>query len=165
MQTLQDRIDKIIQAKVNRDNEEKEKRIVEANKRANLLSQIKELAPRITELITLANTCRANGIGLSDKYFYHSYDKDIYFFTDGFYHYLGFYNEKVIQYIGIMNGGACGNYDLRVNTKGEVIVTTHDYVGYSIADIGKISTGTLERFVEEFSKFEEKFLNWIDNLK
>ena len=67
--------------------------------------------------------------------------------------------------MGIMNGGACGNYDLRVNTKGEVIVTTHDYVGYSIADIGKISTGTLERFVEEFSKFEEKFLNWIDNLK
>lgn len=162
---LQDRLNKIQQVKINRDRKEAEEELNNTNKRTKLINEIKELSPRIKALITLANTCKANNIPLSRSYYIHGYDKAEYFFTDGFYHYLGFYDETPITYIGIMNGGACGKYDLRVNAEGTIFVTEHGYNNYNIASIDKISTSDLESFVKNFPKFEERFLNWIDNLQ
>ena len=161
---LQDRLNKIQQVKIKRDKEKAEKELNNADNRDKLLNKIKELSPRIKALITLANTCRVNNIQLSKSYFIQGYGKDEYFFTDGYYHYLGFYDETPITYIGIENGGACGNYDLRVNADGNVLVTKHDY-RYTVASIDNINMNDLESFVKDFHAFEERFLNWIDNLQ
>ena len=163
--TLQDRLNKIQQVGEDRVNAEVQKQNAEEEKREQLFNQIKELAPRIKELVTLANACKNNGVHLTDCVELNQYDKDSYFFTDGWNHHVGFYCEPLISYIGIENGGACGAYHLKVDTSGEVKVTMdRGYYLTVTANKKDISTRTLERFVNEFSNFESRFLNWVDNL-
>ena len=163
--TLQDRLNKIQQAGENLANAEVQKQRAEEEKREQLFNQIKELAPRIKELVTLANSCINNGVPLTTYREHDYYGKGNYFFTDGWYHHLGFYDEPLISYIGIKNGGACGIYHLMVGTDGEVKVTMdRGYYTTTTANKKDISTGTLKRFVNEFSEFETRFLNWVDNL-
>jgi uncharacterized protein (DUF2344 family) len=163
---LQNRIDKIQQVAKNRVNAELQKQITEKEKREQLYNQIKKLAPRIKELVALANTCVNNGIHLT-SYLEHSINhKPNYFFTDDLYHNTGFCEDKsLISHVGIDNGGCFGEYHLMVDTNGEITVTKGKEVRKRIiANNENLSIKTLKRFVDEFPEFETKFLNWIDNL-
>ena len=173
---LEQRINRIKQVKIDRDNAEELKQEQERNKRTLLFQQIRELAPRIKDLCTLANTCTNNGIKLSEDYRYYSYNRDKYFYTDGINHFIGFKHDfhtkgtlcshtSPYLYIGIENGGACGRYDLWVGTDGEVICTDNSNFPYKTVDKSNVYTHDLEEFVKGFEAFETRFLNWIDNVK
>lgn len=80
-----------------------------------LEQQIRDLQPRISDLLALTNQCRELNIPFPNAVqtgkFYGNGKHN--FFSDGFYHELGFmgYPFNYIQFLGYDMGGFCGTYD------------------------------------------------------
>lgn len=108
---------------------------------------------RIQELIDTANACVKHGIKIdhdriNDRDYEHNY-----FITDGCSHILGFeygYGCTTIKRIGKRGGGCC---HFNVFTDGITI----DASGSDIL-------WALERFVENFDKFESMFYAYVDRV-
>lgn len=142
---------------------DKEKEIALAKERERRMedckSKIKELKPRIDDLIKLCNYAKANGIELSKRGWggHEGYDTGM-FYSNGWSHLVGFIPGDPVCYLGIVAGGACGYIDFITN--GE--------------DISGIEEGTrkvvepllnhMEHFLNEFDYFEEEFYKRIDKL-
>lgn len=125
----------------------------------DLLEKVKELAPKISQLIEIANYCLEHNIDIGNKHdehpLYESYI-NTYFYTDHCLHRVGFYKDykkNVITTMGIACGGCCGNIDLIIDKNGKVLSFNEE------------SLWSLERFVNTFDKFEEKFEKYIESLE
>lgn len=131
-------------------------------------NQLKNLAPRINELMSLARELLKNDIPLGKRI------KDIVykdeFVTEGIYHKLGFYikYENGFSYligVGIKGGGCRGN-DLAVDSNGTIIenpldersIRWHDDSAY--VDF----CGKCREFLGGFDEFEKKVFDYVDNL-
>lgn len=135
---------------------DEEQALLEKHKHIDdLKDMIKEKSYKIAELIKLGNHALKNNI-IKPYYAWNDYltgRKYGYFFTDGWFHYLGFvwdYSSEKITHLGI-EGGGYFRYNLKVNEK-ELVVSSKDT---------DREEDVLTRFVEEFDKFEKDFVNYI----
>lgn len=118
--------------------------------------QIRELKPRIDELLAVGNACREHGIRLeSHRWASGESYKTHQFISNGWSHLLGFirngsvYNNNPFKAVGIIGGGAC---DYNLVTDGEVVEVTGDAVY------------VLKRFLKEFDAFERAFYSYVDSI-
>lgn len=159
----------IIKNKANRDRQEKiDKETAVKNRRKDLMEQIKEISDRIQDIIALANSCNENSVKIpEDRYDKESGAKYGYpheFIAEGICHHVGLirtwglYGSGTYQFIGIVNGGCCGQYDF----------WTNGYRSFGRHEETHIETepriSDLEHFLKEYPSFEKAFLNWIDSL-
>ena len=154
--------------------ENKKRSIAEAEERHHeeLKESIKAMAPRIANLLDLANACVKNGVepykaesGVTVGSTTNRLE------ADGFFHWLGFNcyfnhtmrSKEEITELAIINGGACGNTDLRVGrngiAKGYIEKSYYHDGGYT-----EPRTRDMEKFLKQFDEFEEMVLNFVDNL-
>ena len=133
----------------------------------SLKQRVKALKPRIDELIETANAAQNAGIKIKNTSMSANYYPEYAFDTDGWFHKLGFYMGygygNPIKYIGIMNGGACGNYDFL--TDGNVVcgVEHGNSNGKKVPDYKNFSRDA-EAFLSKFDAFEKRFYDYIDKL-
>ena len=125
------------------------------------IKQIRELKPRIDELLTVGNACLKHNIPLTGQAWggHEGYDTHQ-FFTNCWSHLVGFVHNKdnSITHLGIFAGGACGSYDFYTD-------------GFEVYDrcgkTGEIVTPNvwhLKRFVAEFDKFENELYKYVDKV-
>jgi len=174
--TLEERL-AIIGNKAEKDKEaaiKKEKNLQEEI--AEAIENVKALGDRINALIIVANECIDKKIKFPSAYEvrdygYNSEGCDYDFFADGIYHHVGFmyckrgwyktgespYNK--IAYVGIVNGGACGNWDFCVNK--DEIISRHQGTGEAALP----SLRDMKKFLKEFEIFETAFYKWIDSMQ
>lgn len=166
----------IIEKKAKNDKEkaaEKEKSVQDKTQEA--LCKVESLKSRIEDVITVANKCIEEGIELpyaseTSKFGYgdgyHSYD----FFSDGIHHHVGLMSSVLrgcyreissypkIEYLGIVEGGACGIWDFYTN--GTKTFLKHEKDG----SIKGAELKYLNDFLNEFDIFEKAFYKWVDSL-
>lgn len=125
-----------------------------------LINEIKELQPRINDLLIVGNACLFNkiplkgtGFGCKEGYDTHQ------FITNGWSHLLGFVDKSIapqklpFMYLGIQGGGFY-TYDLETDGR-TVYVSGRD---------GRDKIYVLNRFVKEFDKFEKEFYAYVDRV-
>lgn len=174
--TLEERL-AIISNKAEKDKvEEYNKKVNLENATENALNRIKELTPRIKDLITLVNKCIDLGIDLptpseTTKLGYGNGYDGYSFCAEGFYHHVGFmdckkgwwYREEnkynKVEYLGIYNGGACGVYDFYTNG------TKTFYKRERTGEIINPDLSDVKKFLKEFDLFEAAFYKWIDSME
>lgn len=151
------RIDNIKNFAQKKELEEKNKKELKQKNIERYKQNIKELKPRIDELIEVGNACLQYNIPLTGKAFggRESYETNQ-FITNGWSHLLGFVteinpinNSKYFDKLGIFGGGAC-NYNLTTNGEKIEVSGNIEYV--------------LTRFIEEFDEFEIKFYEYVDKI-
>lgn len=146
---------------------DKEKEL-KASKSHILQTEISGLTTRIQELIKLGNACLENEIKLPDdsetaKFGYGDGYKSYDFNADGIHHHVGFlYKNKKICYLGIKNGGYNGPFDFY--TDGEETFSKANTEYGRNNEIYTASIANMEKFLEEFPKFEAAFYKWIDSM-
>lgn len=173
---LETAMDKIIGHRKRLEHEKVEKEIAKQVRKKELITEIKKLKPRIQKIIEIGNLCIENGINLNPRGMYKKclYDQNA-FETDGIYHQLGFYANNFqghhgnppyqcshYDYIGYDMGGACGNTNFI--TDGNTIASTPDHNGYEIIGMSDPLNRHMERFLNDFPKFEKLFYEFIDKL-
>ena len=132
-------------------------------------NRLKQLAPRINELMRLAGELLKNDIPLGRRQEQHFGYQDE-FVTEGIYHRLGFYIKYKDGYnyligIGIEGGGCCGN-DLVVDNNGTITENPIDekharwYYNKAYEDF----CHKCQEFLGGFDKFEKKVFDYVDNL-
>lgn len=135
------------------------------NKTESLISQIKELEPRISELICVGNACLENNIPLTGEAFGCRQDYDTHqFFTNSWSHLVGFVGNPhdkscQIEFLGINGGGACGKYDFR--TDGETVFSVNERNPF---DVITPPIGVMQKFVKDFDTFESAFFSYVDQV-
>lgn len=152
-----DNIDKFV-SKVNEmENNELSQLLAEVEQSENA---IKELAPRISEIIKTADKCVKSNKQLEKLVEKRS--------GDYWSHQLGFeYNYDVKGYVNrlVLRGGGClGNWDIYVNDNGK-ITYTYDLAG-EVMTKSKLETKNsyLAKIKESFDEFETDFYSTLDNL-
>lgn len=160
------RLNKISQvANAMREAEDK-KRAESYERMCNFENKIGELAPRISELIDVANEMIANGIQLGE--FVGDWNTvSPKFISDGIFHRFGFiadgslYKSSISNHdprrililgVGKCGGGCCGS-NFTVNRDGIIISWNTDVYKRGIDD-----------FLAKFDKFEKEFYEYVDNL-
>lgn len=135
--------------------------------------RIRNLRPRITELIATANACFENGIDIDtygDRYdrWFDTYENGT-FVTNSISHRVGFVQNwknhtslecRRIAEVGINAGGACGSFDFRTDG---VSIYSADERG---VEYGKEEPRLehMKRFIEQFDEFEKAFYEYVDNI-
>ena len=165
--------EKIISHKIKKEEEKLQKEIAYQNRLEECISEIKDLKPRIQNIIDIGNYCIENGISLNKIGTYNKckYEEDA-FETDGIYHQLGFYRNHYqghpfyqcshYDYIGYDMGGACGTVNFITN--GDIVAGTPDHDGFEIKGINPPLLKHCEKFLKEFPVFEKVFFEFIENL-
>lgn len=125
-----------------------------------LIDEIKELQPRINDLLIVGNACLVNHIPLKGTGFGCQQGYDTHqFITNGWSHLLGFVDKSIapqklpFMYLGIQGGGFY-TYDLETDGR-TVYVSGRD---------GRDKIYVLNRFVKEFDKFEKEFYAYVDRV-
>lgn len=135
-----------------------------------LKKEIRNLLPRITQIIEIGNLCLKNNIeiGQTPSQKRYSYENNI-FETDGIHHQLGFYRRRYPSWkypndsydcIGYMMGGACGDKDFITN--GDFIFNIEHKKPSIIKN--DLSIRHMKKFLNEFETFESEFYKFIENL-
>lgn len=127
--------------------------------------KIRELHPRIEELVKVANACLENRIWFDTRNSYNSEDG---FLADGITHYVGFIQDRTnfvrnrpIKYLGIRGGGACGDFDFI--TDGEIMyMSPHNNADCLYSKEAPLEY--LKRFVNGFDRFETSFYKYVDDI-
>lgn len=116
----------------------------------NYKEKIRELKPRIDELIEVGNSCLENKIPLtrSDCVSKESYETHQ-FISNSWSHLVGFIQGKPITRVGKIGGGAC---DWNLTTDGVTIEVSGD-IEY-----------VLKSFLDNFDTFETKFYEYVDRI-
>ena len=150
----------MIDRKVGNDKEkERQKEIETKNRFDTALAKIKELKPRIDDLIKLANYAKDNGIDFNKREWggHEGYDTGM-FYTNSWSHLVGFVNRNPITLLGIDAGGACGDIDFRTN--GE-----HTFgLNRGNNTIVEPSLYHMENFIKKFDEFEREFYTYIEKV-
>lgn len=125
-----------------------------------LIDEIKELQPRINDLLIVGNACLVNHIPLKGTGFGCQQGYDTHqFITNGWSHLLGFVDKSIapqklpFMYLGIQGGGFY-TYDLE--TDGRTV--------YLSGRDGRDKIHVLNRFIKEFDKFEKEFYAYVDRV-
>lgn len=140
-----------------------------------LESRMKELAPRLEEMFKVAEVLTDNRFWMGDRKGYSQESPE--FLTDGIAHRVGFYVNQpyfdspgrdytLTGYFGIENGGACGDYDLKIDRKGNVQRWPFSQYGSSDRRYKRMRDdylGDLSRVVEKFDAFESAFYEYAKN--
>ena len=153
--------------------QEKNKQIEEDKKRNEiqiLTERVRQLQPRIAELIETANACLESGIEIDayGKTFYRSVDDYTKgsFITNSITHKVGFVKAwrgnqgnsiKKIYEMGINAGGACGHLDFR--TDGIKVYSVNEDDQTHMEDPLEKH---LNQFLKNFDLFETEFYKYID---
>ena len=165
------RIENIKRYAMERDESERIRIVKEQQRKQGLIAQIKDLGPRVKELIEVANACLENGVeinkqGKTDSP-YHDEWNNATFCTNCITHKVGFvwqYKDHKfinrIEAMGVDGGGANGEHYLR--TDGEYVVSRGSR-SYE-ASYKEPDEYQLETFVEGFDEFESAFYKYVDNL-
>lgn len=170
--TTQERLEIIKQRKQKNDDAENNAIRERDEKLAKLRSDIKALAPRINDMLIVANELFANGISLGKLIKnYPWFDKEE-FVAEGIHHRLGFivvHNggyKYAPKEIGIYGGGCCG-HDFYVDHNGDIV------------ECGILHFGTnkcceydpvwdfihkAKQFIDSFDDFEKRFYDYVDTL-
>lgn len=134
------------------------------------------LAPRLEEMFKVAEV-------LTDNFFYlggksRGYDNSApLFLTDHIDHRVGFYvnhpyfdapgrDYTLTGYFGVANGGACGNYDLKIDRNGNVQRWPFSQYGSSDARYKRMRNDYLDdltKVVNKFDEFEAAFYEYAKN--
>ena len=150
----------MIDAKVENEKRKKAKEEEDlANETERLMEQIRELKPRIDDLIKLANYARRNGIEINYRDVRNEDYKHGTFVSNGWSHVVGFINENPIRYVGQVAGGAYGAWDFM--TDGVEIFARGRCEDRYIK--GTPNVRQLRHFVKRFPVFEEEFYKYIDS--
>ena len=125
-----------------------------------LVDKIKELQPRINDLLIVGNACLFNKIPLTGTGFGCKEGYDTHqFITNGWSHLLGFVDNSIahqklpFMYLGIQGGGFY-TYDLK----------TDGHTVYVSGSDGRDKIHVLNRFIKEFDKFEKEFYAYVDRV-
>lgn len=128
--------------------------------------KIYRLRERIENVIHVCNALRLNEflynirIGYDDRRLRkYGYDGGI--CADGFHHHVGVYGNRrypsdQIEWIGFKAGGACGYWDFY--TDGVMVADVHEETGKR----QRASVKHMEKFLEEFPKYESALYAWVD---
>ena len=152
------RIDKIVKFAEQREIEEMEKRDASLRRIEEYKEKVRELKPRIDELLEVGNACLEHNIPLTGQRWggHEGYDTHQ-FLSNSWSHLVGFISEydnetrKQLPFtkVGKIGGGAC-NYDL--TTDGETINVSGN-VEY-----------VLKLFLDQFDTFETEFYAYVDRV-
>lgn len=125
-----------------------------------LVDEIKELQPRINDLLIVGNACLFNKIPLKGTGFGCQQGYDTHqFITNGWSHLLGFVDKSIapqklpFMYLGIQGGGFY-TYDLE----------TDGYIVYVSGRDRRDKIHVLNRFIKEFDEFEKEFYAYVDRV-
>lgn len=150
--------ERIMNARMNDTQKAVDAQIAKESHVFDLLNKIKALTPRITELIDTANMLIDNG-------YWGFIDTDEWgkggFRSEGWAHHFGFmYNNSAnrIDSVGIVNGGACGEYDF--HTTGDSVYMTKWYQSEPCEQELKVENA--ERMLRDFDDFEKRFYTELD---
>lgn len=128
--------------------------------------EIKKLAPRIKELVSVAQALWEKKIPLGRRTTDWAGYKDE-FLSEGIHHKLGFIDAEINGipvYVGEVGGGACGG-DFIVSVAGENILTSkYDREHIPDAVFSKDWAGKAEGFLAGFDEFEKRFYEYVDTL-
>ena len=139
-------------------NAEKSAAAKEAMEHEELTVRIRELFDRIQDILALANACDTNKIKMPKDGRRYGYEYS--FVAEGLHHRTGLIRcDGEYKYVGIENGGACGEFDFR--TDGNQCYAVHES-NQGIKRKARIYD--MQKFLEDFPVFEEAFLKWIDNM-
>lgn len=151
------RIDNIKAFAIRKQEEEQRKKVEETIEIGCLIGEIKDLQPRIQELLETATVCLESGIKLINVY-----DDKKSFVTDGVGHRIGFYmlctTDKKVYFMGIKGGGCCGNYNFKTNG----IENFEEHIESMHRKDPTISN--LKKFLNGFEEFEHRFYNYVDEI-
>jgi len=138
---------------------------------------IKHLAPRLKEMMEVADEMVMNKISFGGQWLSHGIPHGDNFETNGIKHGVGF----VFQYekgwgrslnhrlgvigVGIEGGGCCGK-SLVVSKDGDIVVNPLDKVigTWTYDDAFHDFIGKAESFLKGFDAFESRFYDYVDNL-
>lgn len=150
----------MIDKKVGNDKDRaRQKEIETKNRFDTALAKIKELKPRIDDLIKLANYAKDNGIDFNKRGWggHEGYNTGM-FYTNSWSHLVGFVNRDLITLLGIDAGGACGDVDFRTNGG-------HTFgLNRNTMAIVEPSLYHMENFIKKFDEFEREFYAYIEKV-
>lgn len=163
--TTTDRLNKIAERRNILDAQQRAIEHTKAMTIANLENGIKALAPRIKELIAVAEALLENNIPFGRV---SGWDNDEEFITNGITHELGFffkYGKDNSPLLGIgIKGGGCDGHDLAVNAEGEFVKNIDPYKkGYNYNGYYDYRS-KYKKFINDFDEFENKVYQYVDNL-
>lgn len=125
------------------------------------IRQVRELKPRIDELIAVGNACLKHNIPLTGSAWggHEGYDTHQ-FFTNCWSHLVGFVknNDNTITHLGIYAGGACGLYDFL--TDGFEVYDQHEQSHERVTP----NICHLKEFLEDFDTFESELYKYVDKV-
>ena len=140
-----------------------------------LEERMKELAPRLEEMFKVAEALTENCFWMGRKNGYGQSAPE--FLTDHIAHRVGFYTkysffdtpvmkDTLTGYFGIANGGACGDYDMKIDRKGNVLRWPFSKYGSSDERYKRMRDdylNDLSKVVEKFDAFESAFYEYAKN--
>lgn len=145
------RVDNIARFAEQREMDEIKKRDEALRRIEEYKEKIRELKPRIDELLEVCNACLEHKIPLTGQSFgcHEGYDTHQ-FFSNSWSHLVGFIgNKNRITHVGKIGGGAC---DWNLTTDGVEINVS-----------GQVER-VLKYFLDDFDKFETEFYAYVDKV-
>lgn len=140
-----------------RDAEKTRKNEEECRRRMAIVNAVKKLAPRISDMLDIAQHLYENGISIGPKRSLHGSPHSDEFVSSWWWHNLGFCYDSSIRpreeyplWIGFINGGACGE-DMCVDREGNIVKGHHKY-------------GDMQIMLERFDEFERMFYDYVESL-
>lgn len=147
-------------------NAETAKKNAEDELRSQLISQILDMGERIENVIAIGNALKDNGflfvnISRNDERLKpYGYGNSV--VAEGIYHHVGLMARHLkrstnsVEYIGIIMGGACGEYDFV--TDGTTVKSVHEQTKMT----KPVPISHLKQFLAEFPVYEKALYAWVD---
>lgn len=140
-----------------------------------LEERMKELAPRLAEMFKVAEALTENRFWMGGRSGYRQAAPE--FLTDHIDHRVGFYVEHpyfdapgrdytLTGFFGVANGGACGDYDMKIDKDGNVQRCPFSQYGSSDRRYKRMRDDYLDdlsKVVEKFDAFERAFYEYAKN--
>lgn len=146
------RVDAIEKFAMKKEEERLNAEKIKLQKIQNYKEKIRELKPRIDELLKVGNACLEHKIPLTGQSYgcHEGYDTHQ-FISNSWSHLVGFISEKNKPFtkVGKLGGGAC---DWNLATDGETINVSGDI------------EHVLKYFLDDFDTFEKEFYAYVDEV-
>ena len=134
----------------------------EDQERTDLMQKIRDLRPRITDLIEAGQKCQELGIDFPTRKEMSQFGYDSRFEADGVNHDLGFITKEFkIRYLGIQNGGFNGPWDFYTDGTEIFSVANKEYLKGAVEEP---QIPDMKKFLKQFEVFESAFYQWIESL-
>lgn len=157
-----ERLQNITNYRMKLDGQERIQKESESLKKANYLKKIKELQPRVKDLLDVARELDRQGFKLGDMCGYGSSATPI-FVSDGIAHRFGFLVRKNPYWGGVnlkpfaigIEGGGCNGANHAINEDA-------DFIEYYFNDC--VYREGYQYFIDKFNKLEKDFYEYVDKL-